>query len=52
MDYLGVMFWSPYTSVVTAVVVAVSILIFLGVQFDRQQQRKSTIGIEDEVDFD
>lgn len=52
MEYAEVVLGSPYAFVATAVVVAVSLLVFLGVQFDREQQRNSTIGIKDEVCFE
>lgn len=42
--------WSSYYAISLALfLVAVSVLVCLGVRFDRQQQRKATEGIKDEV---
>ena len=40
---------SPYVLAVTAILVLASLSIWLGIRFDKQQQRKSTLGIKDEV---
>lgn len=39
---------SPYAVAAALIAVLVS-LVWLGVSFDRQQQRNSTVGVEDEV---
>lgn len=51
--FASVVFESPYSviaaSIATFAAVVVPFLVFLAVQFDRQQQRDSTIGVKDEV---
>ncbi len=51
MDLLEVVWRNPFTFVITAFVVSISFIVWVGVQFDRQQQRRSTVGVEDEVHF-
>ncbi len=43
--------WTSCASFVTAVILGICILVYKGVQYDRDQRRKSTIGIKDEVTF-
>lgn len=49
MDVLVASDWNTYAFCVTTVVLGVCLLVFLGVKFDKDQQRKSTIGIKNEV---
>jgi hypothetical protein len=45
-----VLLGSPYVVALTAITVLAS-LVWLGVWFDRQQQRASTVGVKDEVNL-
>jgi len=49
MDALSAVDWSTFGYFATSVCLGLSLLVFLGVQFDKDQRRKSTIGIKDEV---
>ncbi len=46
---IGDLLSDPYVLIAACIAVLVSLGVWLGVRFDREQQKKSTVGIEDEV---
>ena len=49
MDVLSALDWSTVVFFFSSIFLGISFLVFLGLQFDKEQERKSTIGIKDEV---
>ncbi len=48
-QFMDLVYSSPYIVSASFFVLFLSLLTWAGVRFDRQQQRKSTIGIKNEV---